>query len=253
MLIQGFGAIGGNLLLFKATGRLSGQTHRAGGIAFNSLAYGYEARGNIASVAETGLAARTRNYAYDELERLTNVASPSSPANDENYSYDAEGNRTASHLSAAHQTDAANRLRDDDLYSYAYDANGNLVAKAPKLPALSSWDYVYDALDELIEVRRDGVVVEEYRHDALGRRARIVTAGANDLAASLTDDAYGAKIERFLIVDIEAFDWNCPQHITPRYTMEEIEPMLTPLKRRIVELQSQMQNDAALTDLEERP
>lgn len=139
-------------------------------------------RGNIALVAETGLVARTRNYAYDELERLTNVAAaPSSPANDESYSFDAEGNRAVSHLSAAHQTDAANRLLDDDFYSYAYDSSGNLVAKSPKHLALSSWDYVYDALDQLIEVRRDGVVVEEYRHDALGRRARIVTAGANDL------------------------------------------------------------------------
>lgn len=91
------------------------------------------------------------------------------------------------------------------------------------------------------------------RLKVLGRMRSISGAAANDIAASLTDDAYGAKIERFLIVDIEAFDWNCPQHITPRYTMEEIEPMLTPLKRRIVELQSQMQNDAALTDLEERP
>jgi predicted pyridoxine 5'-phosphate oxidase superfamily flavin-nucleotide-binding protein len=33
---------------------------------------------------------------------------------------------------------------------------------------------------------------------------------------------YKAVIERVFVIQIEAFDWNCPQHITPRYTAEEI-------------------------------
>jgi len=33
---------------------------------------------------------------------------------------------------------------------------------------------------------------------------------------------YGARIERLLILRIQAYDWNCSQHITPRYTTEEI-------------------------------
>ena len=37
----------------------------------------------------------------------------------------------------------------------------------------------------------------------------------------LTDPEYGAKIERGLLFDVEAYDWNCPQHITPRFTEEE--------------------------------
>ncbi len=32
---------------------------------------------------------------------------------------------------------------------------------------------------------------------------------------------YGATIERIFIFKVHAFDWNCPQHITPRYTKEE--------------------------------
>ena len=43
-----------------------------------------------------------------------------------------------------------------------------------------------------------------------------------ELIAGLTDPAYGAKIERGLIFEIEAFDWNCPQHITPRFTETEL-------------------------------
>ena len=43
-----------------------------------------------------------------------------------------------------------------------------------------------------------------------------------ELIAKLKDENYEAKIERAIIFHVEAFDWNCPQHITPRYTLEEI-------------------------------
>jgi hypothetical protein len=33
---------------------------------------------------------------------------------------------------------------------------------------------------------------------------------------------YRARIERVVVIEIEAFDWNCPQHITPRFTAEEV-------------------------------
>ena len=33
---------------------------------------------------------------------------------------------------------------------------------------------------------------------------------------------YEARIERLVIFSVQAYDWNCPQHITPRYTVEEI-------------------------------
>jgi uncharacterized protein len=34
---------------------------------------------------------------------------------------------------------------------------------------------------------------------------------------------YKFRPERMMVLHIEAYDWNCPQHITPRYTVEEIE------------------------------
>ncbi len=90
------------------------------------------------------------------------------------------------------------------------------------------------------------------RLKVLGRMRMISRAAAEDLAEALADDAYGAKIERFLLVDIEAFDWNCPQHITPRYTMDEIEPMLASLKLRIEELEAQLSTHAVAPELKER-
>jgi len=32
-----------------------------------------------------------------------------------------------------------------------------------------------------------------------------------------------ARVERGILIDIAALDWNCPAHITPRYTVGEIE------------------------------
>ncbi|MFC7649403.1 hypothetical protein ACFQX6_60205 [Streptosporangium lutulentum] len=40
-------------------------------------------------------------------------------------------------------------------------------------------------------------------------------------------------------VEVKAFDWNCPQHITPRYTAEEVAPLLQPLRRRIDALEAE--------------
>ena len=41
------------------------------------------------------------------------------------------------------------------------------------------------------------------------------------------------------MIDIEAYDWNCPQHITPRYTREEIERALTPMYAQIEKLEKE--------------
>ena len=54
------------------------------------------------------------------------------------------------------------------------------------------------------------------RRHPRGRRRR--RAGSS---ASAT--GYKAVIERVFVIHLEAFDWNCPQHITPRYTAEEIQ------------------------------
>jgi len=42
------------------------------------------------------------------------------------------------------------------------------------------------------------------------------------LLAQVTDPGYGAVPERVLVFHVDAWDRNCPQHITKRYTVEEI-------------------------------
>ena len=54
-------------------------------------------------------------------------------------------------------------------------------------------------------------------------RARIVDLDETDILRQLEVDDYRGRVERGMLIHVEAFDWNCPQHITPRYTQAEWE------------------------------
>jgi predicted pyridoxine 5'-phosphate oxidase superfamily flavin-nucleotide-binding protein len=70
--------------------------------------------------------------------------------------------------------------------------------------------------------------------------ARVVSAEEDPtLVRSFTDPAYDAVVERVVLVTVEAFDWNCPQHITPRFTVEELETHLAPLRDQLAALQAE--------------
>ena len=78
------------------------------------------------------------------------------------------------------------------------------------------------------------------RLKVLGRAATVDTAEDAALLERLRDSGYRARVERGVVIRVEAFDWNCPQHITPRFTMEEIEAAAEPLRARIRELEQQL-------------
>lgn len=67
---------------------------------------------------------------------------------------------------------------------------------------------------------------------------RVTTTDDPDILESLSPEDYTAKIERGFLVHVEAFDWNCPQYITPRFTVEDIESAVAPLQARIAELEA---------------
>ena len=70
--------------------------------------------------------------------------------------------------------------------------------------------------------------------------ARIVDIGDDpDLVARLHDPAYRAKPERAVVITIAALDWNCPQHLPQRYTLEELEPALAPLREELERLRAE--------------
>ncbi|BBB08509.1 pyridoxamine 5'-phosphate oxidase family protein [Sphingopyxis sp. EG6] len=64
-------------------------------------------------------------------------------------------------------------------------------------------------------------------------------AAEPDLAARLATPGYRGVAERAFMFRLEAFDWNCPQHITPRFTAAEIEAASAPLRERIIALEAE--------------
>ena len=73
-------------------------------------------------------------------------------------------------------------------------------------------------------------------------RARLVGLDEQDILHRLSLPDYRAVVERGVVITIEAFDWNCPQHITPRFTPAEIEEAVAPLRQRIAELEQALGN-----------
>lgn len=51
---------------------------------------------------------------------------------------------------------------------------------------------------------------------------------------------YKFKAERMMLLTIEAYDWNCPQHITPRYTIEDMEEAFASQRDRIAGLEAEI-------------
>jgi predicted pyridoxine 5'-phosphate oxidase superfamily flavin-nucleotide-binding protein len=67
---------------------------------------------------------------------------------------------------------------------------------------------------------------------------RVRTSKAPEILESLALEGYSAKIEWAFPIDVAAFDWNCRQHITPRFTVEDIDSAVAPLQARIAELEA---------------
>jgi predicted pyridoxine 5'-phosphate oxidase superfamily flavin-nucleotide-binding protein len=71
-------------------------------------------------------------------------------------------------------------------------------------------------------------------------RARLVEVDEQDTLNRLSLPDYRAVVERGFVITIEAFDWNCPQHITPRFTPAEIETAVAPLRQRVADLEKML-------------
>jgi len=61
-------------------------------------------------------------------------------------------------------------------------------------------------------------------------RASIIHESENpELIAQLEVPSYRARVERGIVIHVEAYDWNCPKHITRRYTEAEVAKLIAPL------------------------
>ncbi|MEM6422915.1 MAG: pyridoxamine 5'-phosphate oxidase family protein [Pseudomonadota bacterium] len=71
-------------------------------------------------------------------------------------------------------------------------------------------------------------------------RLRVIDPADEATLAELVVPGYRAKVERGVAIDVTAVDWNCPQHITPRFTPAEIEEAVAPLHQRIAVLEAEL-------------
>ncbi len=64
-------------------------------------------------------------------------------------------------------------------------------------------------------------------------------AEAEKLIESLRVPEEKTPPERAIVIHVEAFDWNCQQHITPRYSQAELAKILEPMRDRLEELEAE--------------
>lgn len=86
----------------------------------------------------------------------------------------------------------------------------------------------YVSAGNVVHDDRVSIIVMDYanqrRLKLLGHLRFVDVADAEPALVRQVDlPGYRARVERVAIVDVEAFDWNCPQHITPRYTLAQVE------------------------------
>lgn len=104
----------------------------------------------------------------------------------------------------------------------------------------------YLSVGNLMGDERISLILMDYanrRRLKIWGRARIVhEADEPELVARLEDPSYRAPVERGIVITVEAWDWNCPKHITLRYTVPEVEVMLEQLHAEIADLKAQLAN-----------
>jgi predicted pyridoxine 5'-phosphate oxidase superfamily flavin-nucleotide-binding protein len=101
----------------------------------------------------------------------------------------------------------------------------------------------YISLGNVTADGRVAIILMDYtRRRRLKLYARIETrdlAAESELASLLALGDYRGVPERAFVLHLEAFDWNCPQHITPRFTEAEITAATAPLHARLAELEAE--------------
>jgi uncharacterized protein len=86
---------------------------------------------------------------------------------------------------------------------------------------------------------------QRVRLKLLGRLAVQDLAAQGPLTQSLIDPAYRARPQRAMVITLEGFDWNCPQHIPVRLDADDVQRALDDRDARIAELQAQLAQRAA--------
>ena len=101
----------------------------------------------------------------------------------------------------------------------------------------------YVSTGNLMTDDRVALILVDYPRQArlkiLGHVKIVEGADAKEWMEKLRDPGYDAVVERVFVIHVDAFDWNCQQHITPRFTEEQIRAALSPIEERMQALQQE--------------
>ncbi|WMW80867.1 pyridoxamine 5'-phosphate oxidase family protein [Undibacterium cyanobacteriorum] len=102
----------------------------------------------------------------------------------------------------------------------------------------------YISVGNLLANDRIALILMDYKEKRRlkiwGRVQIVHEREAPDVIAGLEMPAYRARIERAFLIRVEAWDWNCPQHITARYTENDIDTLVGPMQAEIADLKTQL-------------
>lgn len=101
----------------------------------------------------------------------------------------------------------------------------------------------YISTGNLMTDNRVALILVDYprqlRLKILGRAEIFEGSEAREWLERVRDRDYKAFTERVYVIHVEAFDWNCQQHIVPRYTEGEIREAVAPAETRMQELENE--------------
>jgi RHS repeat-associated protein len=164
------------------------------GVVDGEVTYTYD---NDLRVSELAYADQTLPMTYDEDGLLTGVGSIALSRDPQNglLLQVADGDFAIDHtydpFAEVQSTSATQGATGIYEVSYTYDLLGRIATRAETIGATTQvWSYAYDALGQLVEVRRDGAIVETYSYDAAGNRRAMTNAltGQNLPVGSFTYD-----------------------------------------------------------------
>ena len=166
LLSQSHSDLGSTTFAYDNNGRTSGMTYPNG--VTSAFSYDAASRLQLLSYSKAGNpvyseqnvydhagnriqrtedAAITHAYTYDNAYQLVAASHSNQPS--ELFSFDPAGNRLTSHLSSFYSYDDANRLLEDQNWTYAYDADGNLTGRTNKTNG-DIHTYVFDSQNRMI-------------------------------------------------------------------------------------------------------
>jgi predicted pyridoxine 5'-phosphate oxidase superfamily flavin-nucleotide-binding protein len=101
----------------------------------------------------------------------------------------------------------------------------------------------YLSTGNIVDNDRVSLIIMDYpnrRRLKVWGRVKLIDAKVDPvLMKKLQDPTYRALPERAVVITVEALDWNCPQHIPQRMTLDELEPQLKPSRDEIAQLKAE--------------